>query len=141
MNCEEKTIKLSTGVSNVVAVISFIESFTKSAGVKDQEIINDIILTIEEWFVNVTKHGFNNGLDGKAIITLSFQDKKTIVILLKDNGAAFNPLNIASPKVPTSIEDTPLGGLGIVLIVSLTDEQSYERKNGQNILTLTKIIK
>jgi anti-sigma regulatory factor (Ser/Thr protein kinase) len=52
-----------------------------------------------------------------------------------------NPFNsLARDEVDTDkpIEEREIGGLGIHFIKKLTDTQSYEYKDGKNVLMLTK---
>jgi anti-sigma regulatory factor (Ser/Thr protein kinase) len=45
------------------------------------------------------------------------------------------------PDVNLSAAERPIGGLGIFLTKEIMDHVSYEYKNGQNFLTLTKKLK
>jgi anti-sigma regulatory factor (Ser/Thr protein kinase) len=55
-----------------------------------------------------------------------------------DDGHEFDPLAKEAPDLTLSVEDRPIGGLGIHLLRNLTDGMSYERRDGLNRLTLTK---
>lgn len=56
-----------------------------------------------------------------------------------DNGPAFDPLRDADPPdLDLSVEDRPIGGLGIHLVKSLMDDADYRRSDGRNLLHLSK---
>lgn len=59
-----------------------------------------------------------------------------MLITIRDHGIPFNPLTLTSPDLETELMERPIGGLGILLIKELTDELSWERKEGKNSLTL-----
>lgn len=97
----------------------------------DDRLKNKIILAFEEAFVNVIVHnkdkcGFN------ALLTVC-QDEGLFWMEIKDNGAAFNPLENKDPDTSLSAEERKIGGLGIFLIKKLMDFSEYEYKDGFNI--------
>ncbi|MBX3133508.1 MAG: ATP-binding protein [Gemmatimonadaceae bacterium] len=54
-------------------------------------------------------------------------------------GAAFDPLARAAPDTTLSVEDRPIGGLGIHSIVRrLVDDVRYRRDGDHNVVVLTK---
>lgn len=56
-----------------------------------------------------------------------------------DNGPPFDPLKDAvPPDLELSVEDRPIGGLGIHLVKSLMDSAAYQRLDGRNLLRLHK---
>lgn len=60
-------------------------------------------------------------------------------ITIEDNGIAFNPLESDSdPDLELSLDERPIGGLGIHLVKSLMDTLEYRRQNDRNQLTLSK---
>ncbi len=63
-------------------------------------------------------------------------DRLTLTVL--DDGAPFDPLSAPSPNADLSIDDRPIGGLGVHMMRKLMDEISYQRRNGQNHIVMTK---
>jgi hypothetical protein len=59
-----------------------------------------------------------------------------LTIRFSDHGNPFNPLDRDEVDTDKPIEEREIGGLGIHFIKNLTDSQSYEYKDGMNILTL-----
>lgn len=55
-----------------------------------------------------------------------------------DDGTPYNPLLHADPDTHASIENRPIGGLGLVVVKRLTDRMSYAYENGRNELTLIR---
>ena len=61
-------------------------------------------------------------------------------IIYQDNGPAFNPLEIADPDLTLSLDDRPIGGLGIFFVKSLTDAVSYSREGELNQIKMQKTL-
>ena len=59
-------------------------------------------------------------------------------ISFEDNGMPFDPLAKADPDVTLSVEDRPIGGLGIFMVKKSMDDVHYEYKDGKNIFTMRK---
>ncbi|MCE2531227.1 MAG: ATP-binding protein [Acidimicrobiia bacterium] len=89
-------------------------------------------LIIEELALNAMTYG---GASSVQINITSEPD--TITVEISDDGAAFDPLNDApQPDVNAALEDRAIGGLGIHLVRTLTDDLSYRRDGERNHLTL-----
>lgn len=89
-------------------------------------------LIIEELALNAMTYG---GAESVQIIITTDTEKVTVEI--SDNGAAFDPLNDApQPDVNAALEDRAIGGLGIHLVRTLTDDLSYRWDGERNHLTL-----
>ena len=59
-----------------------------------------------------------------------------IVLTVRDNGPAFDPLSRASPNLDVEIADRDVGGLGIHLVRELADDCRYARIDDCNVLTI-----
>jgi serine/threonine-protein kinase RsbW len=96
-------------------------------------------LSLEEALVNIIKYAYPDK-PGDIEIFYEFPHQNSLKITIKDWGVAFNPTTfIPKNHSNLSLEDRPVGGLGIYFIFKLMDEVVYERKEGANILMLTKL--
>ncbi len=60
-----------------------------------------------------------------------------VVAQLEDNGAPFDPLQDApEPDISLSLNERPVGGLGVFFVKEFTDGASYERRGDVNRITL-----
>ena len=57
-----------------------------------------------------------------------------------DSGVPFDPLARPDPDVTLSSKERKIGGLGIYMMKQTMDDVSYEYSNGENVLTMKKII-
>lgn len=96
-----------------------------------------IRLILEELVVNAVSYGSEDQTTEVRLDVLS--ETKLVRLELYDNGNPYNPLEEApTPDFDSSIEDRPVGGLGVHLVKQLSDEISYRHENGYNILTIIK---
>ncbi len=100
-------------------------------------LVHQVDLAIEELGNNIVRHGLAGG-PGEIEITLT-SDAEAIKIEISDDGQPFNPLKDApKPDLEAALEDRPIGGLGIHLVLTMMDEMHYRRENERNHLTLVK---
>ena len=93
-------------------------------------------LAIEELGLNVAKHGRIDKAPHIEITVTSDLDALTINI--EDDGRPFDPLHDAPPPdLTSSIDDRPIGGLGIHFVREMMDEMTYRHEDGKNCLALT----
>jgi serine/threonine-protein kinase RsbW len=92
-------------------------------------------LVFEEVASNVVRHGH------AAEIELSLDREpatNAIILTFEDAGPPFDPLQHPTPTLPTSLEDAPLGGLGLLLVRKVSTRLDYERTPAEtNRLTVT----
>jgi anti-sigma regulatory factor (Ser/Thr protein kinase) len=103
-----------------------------------QEVVGEIRLIAEEGISNIILYAYESGNDKRRIEVTVSCDGKVVQLELRDDGRPYNPLHAPSPDLDAPLEARPEGGLGIYLMRSLTDEMSYARKSGWNVLVLKK---
>jgi anti-sigma regulatory factor (Ser/Thr protein kinase) len=95
-------------------------------------------VSLEEALVNVIKYAYPTK-SGEIELDCRFIDNQSFEIFIRDWGVPFDPN--AMPKKDLNsltIEERPIGGLGIYFINQLLDEVIYEREEGANVLVLKK---
>lgn len=102
------------------------------------EAINmSINLALEEIVSNVMLYAYPDTQSGRVLVEAEkFANK--IIFTISDSGIAFDPTEQAEPDLSLSVEERPIGGLGIHLVRQIMDEIHYKRLNEKNILTLVK---
>ena len=90
-------------------------------------------LIAEEVFANIVNYS-----ETDLIIVNASYENSILTFEFIDDGFEFNPLLKEDPKMPESIEEAEIGGLGIHLTKELSDSIEYERKNNKNHLLITK---
>lgn len=97
----------------------------------DERVLNEISLCIEEMAGNVVQHAFKPG-EKKWFDVLVLDKPESVVIRMRDNGAAFHPLHYLN----TADEPDEEARFGIRMISSLADQFDYSRNMGLNVLII-----
>ncbi len=101
-----------------------------------------IRLAVEEAVVNIMNYAYPEGTRAVILIEVDADvDLETLTFVLRDEGVAFDPTAYQEVDVDTHVGQQKVGGLGIHLMRHYMDTLTYERKDGENILTMTKKIK
>lgn len=96
-------------------------------------------LVLEEIVINVMSYGAGGGGVPQVLVRLD-QDSAQLEMHIDDNGIAFDPLQREAPDLDASLEDRPIGGLGVYLVRQLMDSVSYRRDGDWNRLTVSKAL-
>jgi sigma-B regulation protein RsbU (phosphoserine phosphatase) len=96
----------------------------------------DMRLVLEELMVNTVEYGYPDGRPGQIRVLLQPRAGVTTIELI-DDGIAFDPLQSAAPTLTGDLADREqVGGLGIHLARTMTDEMRYTRDAQGNHLLL-----
>ena len=97
-------------------------------------------IAVEEIFVNIASYAYQPGTGKADILVETVKDPRSVTITFKDRGVPYNPLAKEDPDISLSAEDRPIGGLGIFITKKSMDEMKYEYRDGQNVLTIRKLL-
>ena len=100
----------------------------------------EIEIAIEEIFVNIASYAYTPGTGEVSVETDISGKPETLTARFIDNGIKYDPLEKDDPNTRLSVEDTPIGGLGIFMTKASMDDVIYEYKENKNILTITKVL-
>ena len=134
-----KELTIEAKVANLQQVLDFVDENLKSMRCP-MKILMQIDVAVEEIFVNVASYAYAPNT-GSVTVQMELQEHpRTVVITFIDSGIPYNPLAKEDPDVTLSAEERAIGGLGIYMVKKSMDKMSYEYKDKQNVLTMTKII-
>jgi anti-sigma regulatory factor (Ser/Thr protein kinase) len=94
-------------------------------------------MALDELLSNVISYGYQDSGEHKIRIKFSFESN-ILTIIIQDDGQPFDPTQIETPDLESSVEDRKIGGLGIHIVRNMMDEFSYERIDNKNVITLKK---
>ena len=116
----------------------FVATFAAEHGLAAEDQTRTLIL-LEELLTNLSRYGYPNQPepDGVAEVTLELVGNQ-LTIEFDDNGDAFDPLGEAKPDLNQPVESRPVGGLGLHMVRQLSEEVHYSRRNGRNIIRLSR---
>lgn len=109
-----------------------------AAGVAPR-VMAGMTLILDELITNVVTHGLR---DAPGDVQLRAElDTDCLVVTLRDQAPAFNPLDAPEPDTSLELEDREVGGLGVHLVRKLADGLHYRRtedRGGTNELRIVK---
>lgn len=134
-----KKMILTAEVDRMDDVLDFINAELEAHDVS-MKIIMQIDIAVEELFVNIAHYAYNPEV-GEAIISVDMEENPPCaVIRFIDRGKPYDPLSREDPDVTLGVEERQIGGLGIYMVKKSMDEVSYAYEDGQNILTIRKLL-
>ena len=99
----------------------------------------NINLALEEAVTNIINYAYPEGTEGDIELSFSLTGR-TLYFTLSDGGKPFDPTSVPPADISAQAADRPIGGLGIHLVRKIMDHVNYFRKDGKNILKMTKNI-
>ena len=136
---KKSELKIEASVDKLDTVLAFLEEKLEAADcpLKTQM---QITVAAEEIFVNVAQYAYAPGT-GDVTVAVAFSDEpSSVTVSFTDSGIPFDPLSRQDPDISLSAEEREVGGLGIYMTKKLLDQLHYEYRNGQNVLSLTKLL-
>ena len=134
---EELTMK--NDVHEVTRFSSFMKSVIERLDI-EKSLGRQLRLAVEEAVVNVINYAYPDDTEGDVTVKI-MSDGETLQCQIIDSGIPFDPTTKEKADITLSAAERQVGGLGILLVRELMDSINYERKDEQNVLTLTKKIK
>ncbi len=135
----EVTVRIENDLSEIAKVDEKLDDFAEQFGVPPA-IAATFHIIFDDLLNNVISYGFNDEQRHFIDISLGLT-ASSLIVSIADDGVPFNPLDETVPDTTLSIEDRPIGGLGIHIVVNMVDDISYQRTADKNVLTLTKSFK
>lgn len=89
-------------------------------------------LVVEEIFVNIVNYS------NAEYIIVNIEANNDLTIEFIDNGIQFDPTLKEDPETPKNLDETQIGGLGIILVKNYADEIIYTYENNENHLKIIK---
>lgn len=117
-------------------VKAFIDQVCTAAGVSPEDRAR-LTLIVEELFTNTVKHGHGGDSESPVSLTLT-PGAAAFHVVYEDCAPRHDPFGaVRVPNDHTPLEQRPVGGLGMVLVASLSREVHYEYSAGRNRVALT----
>ena len=154
MEREVMELIVDAKIDNLDQVLAFVDQELEAldCSMKAQMQID---IAVEEVFVNIAHYAYTPAV-GQAMIKMHLEEaessdasgglinagkpSRNLVICFLDRGIPFDPLARPDPDVTLSLDERKIGGLGIYMVKKNMDEVEYEYKDGQNVLTIKKMI-
>lgn len=129
-------LQTTSDIHNLNTIRNFVETYASALSMPP-EAVYGIVLAVDEAVTNIILHGYG-AIQGPVEIELT-HDSQTLTISLRDQARLFDPTKVPPASLSGSLEERPLGGLGLHFIRHYTDELIHRaRPGGGNELILKK---
>jgi serine/threonine-protein kinase RsbW len=117
------------------AVADFIADVCAAGGVPRKACLR-LTLLVEELFTNTMVHG--HGADSESPVWLTFAVRTDgISLTYEDTAPPHDPFaKVRVPDDTLTVDDRPVGGLGVLLITAMAEHVEYARVGGRNRISL-----
>ena len=132
-----KEITLEAIPDNVDRAVDFVDEILDEygCGVKEKSAID---VAVDELFGNIANYAYGSGTGYATVMVNVVKEPLTMEITFIDSGIPYDPLAKEDPDVSQSLDERPIGGMGIFIVKKSMDAVVYEYKDGRNILTIKK---
>ncbi len=136
MNEETLEISLVNDLKEITRVAEQIDEFCTAQDITS-EVAYAVNLALDEILTNTISYGYDDDEPHRIEITVGLE-AEDLAIVIVDDSAAFDLSNAPTPDIGASLDERPLGGLGLFLVHQMMDSVEYRREEGRNIVTLKK---
>ena len=131
-----KRLQLPAQIDSLTEFRGFVLQQVKQC-TKSKKVLFAVKLALEEILANVIYYAYDKKEKGFIDVGCALVADKKFSIQVKDCGKLFNPLKHPEPDLTLEAEERAVGGLGVFLAKSVTDEMRYRRIQNHNVLTLS----
>ena len=98
-----------------------------------------INLVFDELLNNIITYAYDDEDEHLIDVHIRISEAR-LTVTITDDGKPFNPFETQAPDTALSVEDRPLGGLGVHLVRNVMNRVGYERHGQKNVVRLEKEI-
>ena len=128
-------IVLPARLSALPAMTAFIAETSVRAGVP-ADLCYKLTLAVEELFTNTVVHGHRGERDEPVRVGLK-TEPGWVALTYEDTAPPHNPFEaVQRPDDEMDVDDRPVGGLGVLLVLTLARNVEYRHAEGKNHIRL-----
>ena len=127
--------KFKRDMDSLGSIFTFIQEFVSRYGL-DDTLSYQLNLAIEELFTNMVKYNQHN--PNPILIRLGKQKYKLVISITEFDTDPFNINEAKSYDPNQTLQQRPIGGLGIHLVKNIMDQIDYKYDNRTSTIILIK---
>ena len=120
-------LRVPAELNQLASIRDFVEEQSASAHAAKSDTA-DLIQAVDEAATNIIVHGYKEN-PGSVEIEVCLKPG-ALVVYLRDQAPIFDPTLVPRPNLKLSLEDRPIGGLGVHLIRECVDEFRHSARSG-----------
>ena len=129
-----RSIVIRNDVSELARVGAWVKDWAHSHGLPATTAERIDTCSVEA-VTNIVTHAYADHAAHQIRLSLE-RDAHVVSLEIEDDGTPFDPREIARPERPASLADAKIGGLGVHIVRSLSDELLHQRCGELNRLRL-----
>ena len=133
---KERHTSVPSDAAHLPALTTFLKDFWSETHLPAAAAV-PFELALEEVFMNVVMHGSRTDRAPRVDVSVALIDGG-VTLIIEDDGPPFDPFSLPAPDVTASLEERPIGGLGVFLVRKMMDRVRYQRRGARNQLEMTK---
>ena len=133
----ENRLTIMGRLDEITHARDFVAAIAQDVGLSEKSVYH-CTLAIDETCTNIIEHGYQLNGDNKRIEIVCYKASTGLVIEVRDDSPAFNPLARENPDPTTALEEREHGGWGIFFVKEIMDDVHYSRDGNYNVLTMSK---
>ena len=131
-----KTVRITNQRDQIDTVRKFFDDYSKDNKLTEKT-VHDIQMALDELLTNIVNYGYEDTDEHQIDIHFGVNDD-AVKVEIVDDSKPYNILEKDNPDISLSMEDKPIGGLGIFLIKKLMSKVDYYTEEGKNHLVMIK---
>jgi serine/threonine-protein kinase RsbW len=135
MSTSRLSLKLANQLPEIHRMTAALEQFCAERGIPE-DVCFQVTLVLDELVTNVVNYAFDGG-EHEIVVEIEHAADGVRAEIV-DGGREFDPLQRPPPDLTSSLEDRPVGGLGIHYLRTLMQDIEYRRIEGRNHLRFAK---
>jgi sigma-B regulation protein RsbU (phosphoserine phosphatase) len=129
-------ITLTNRAAELQRLAMEVERFAHSHRIPERD-LQALALALDEVVTNTISYGYDDQAPHEIRVRLTLADGRLSAEVI-DDGRPFNPLTAPPPDLTGTVDERPVGGLGVHLVRSLMEQVDYRRESGKNHLIMSK---
>ncbi|NLX67175.1 MAG: ATP-binding protein [Bacteroidales bacterium] len=134
----KRVLIIKNEITEISKLVTFIETIGEELGLSPA-LVMSLNLALEEAVSNIILYAypkeFNQDISIEAV-----KENNALIFTITDTGVEFDPTKGGDVDITLTVEDRPVGGLGIFLIKKIMNEVEYKRVDDMNVFTLKKLL-
>jgi sigma-B regulation protein RsbU (phosphoserine phosphatase) len=129
-------LRIVNRLEEIDRVNSEVSAFAERHGLetKTRRTLN---LVFDELLNNAISYAYEDDEQHEIDLTVAMTESR-LYATISDDGMPFNPFDNRTPDIELSVEERPIGGLGVHLVLNVMDHVTYERRGSRNVISMEK---
>ena len=129
-------LRIVNRLEEIDRVNSEVNAFAERHGI-DSKTRRTLNLVFDELLNNTISYAYEDHEEHEIDLTVAVSENR-LYATISDDGKPFNPFDNRAPDTQLSVEDRPIGGLGVHLVRNVMDHVTYERHGSNNVVSMEK---